>query len=234
MAQLQAGDLALSRENLSRAYPWFYGMLVSASRGEADAEGKYRITVKLYPYMTWDGEAKEFVKSEGVGKDGTYTKTYLVGPGYMDKSYTDIFKLTMGLKEQKVANGDIALAVGHEGWFKATPGNFSNIFPSGAPKGSTTPPPPEDFDFEQWQADHAAEEEDAENGIDSMVPDELHAALIEAVAGKTVNGAIRALTAPTSPVNGFDVPTIQSTLEKLVAAGRLAVDAGKYQALVAA
>lgn len=233
MAQIQSGELLMTREDLQKAYPAFYGMIVSVSRNEPDAEGTYRITTKYMPYGIWDDELKDFVKPSGVGKDGTFTKTYLVKAGYMALSYTDIHQLVMGLKDQRVPNGDLGLAVGHEGWFKATPGKYSNIFPSNAPKGSTTPPPPEDFDFETWVSEHAAEEADAEAGIDSSVPDELLDQLVEAVIGKTLGGAIRALTAPTSPVNGYDVPTLQHTLDKLVAADRLMVDGGKYKAVAA-
>ena len=232
-------DVFLSSRDEAHAYPHFYGQLVKFEYSPPDADGKRRTHAVFKPYAYFiEGEV---VPADDIKtSDGCLHARGFFAPGDMQKKYTYIFKMSAGLKAQRVnvAERGMKGAVGHEGWYREEPGRFSNIFPQQAPKNAPVIGRPDDWDFEAWQKEHGSESAFNSDGANpaiggtpsadaQVLPETQWDTIAGLVEGKSQVTALRAITG-NAEFGGTEARAIQATLDAMMASGFLNKAGGNY------
>lgn len=229
----------LTDSDIAAAYPYFYGQVVYARETPpTEPGGKSRLNVGFKPYAQFlDNEVSEIT----VGGDGLLKDTYFYTSDNLKQKLTGIHKFLMGLRAFKDSAGqpikDTDQATGLEAWFKQEPprGSFQgNILPSYTPRigGQPVPAParPDDWDLEQYLADHATDGDapvaGAQVGSDT-IPENLYDEVVSLLAGKNTSQMAKTLLS-NDTIAAFGVPAMKATVDAIVGSGRLLIEAGRY------
>ena len=207
---------AMTQEIMDAAYPTFYGEILISEDTPRD-DGKTTTRVVYKPYNL------EMKSSDGVLKD-----SFVWNEDALKLSYSDIHKYIQALATiAKVVNGDTAASVGYKGWFKRQPGQWGKIMPVPAPKGSTTPPAPEDWDRDAWLAAYREQQEATLAIVPTDVPEDLYPTILHTLAGTPLAKAVITLLS-NDALATFDPPTLSRAVERLRESGELKVENGRF------
>lgn len=220
-------EMALTDEVMKEAYPVFYGQIVRTQEfPPKEGSERMRRVVEIYPF---DISVK--------GERGTIAVSIFYEAGDYKKSFTDIHKWMLGLKDQGVEKGKWSLATGHCGWFQTQAGRNGyrgNTFPVGAPKGAEKPATPDNYSFDEWREKFGSSSEgEAETttvASTNILPESLHDQLIAVAVGNNQGSPkITRLAIEKIPeASQYDITAFSRTLAALVESGRLQVTDGVY------
>ena len=229
----------LTDSDIAAAYPYFYGQVVYARETPpTEPGGKSRLNMGYKPYAQFLDNA---VQDIAVGGDGLIKETFFYTPEQLKNKLTGIHKLLMGLRSFKDKTGqvikDSAQSPGLETWFKQAPPNNGfqgNILPSYTPRvgGQPVPAParPDDWDLEQYLADHATDGDapvaGAQVGSDT-IPENLYDEVVSLLAGKNTSQMAKTLLS-NDTIAAFGVPAMKATVDAIVGSGRLLIEDGRY------